>query len=417
MLHPRLAGISAVLAMSARVLAVEVADVDRSVLGRARGVSFYQGGFGSALSVHPTRAGHFFLLTDRGPNVGTGREDEKVFLRPGYAPRIGLFAREGGRLRLVRSVVLRDERGRPLVGLPNPPGRGGTGEAAFDLQGRTLRADARGVDPEGLAALPDGTFWVAEEYGPSLLHVDARGRTIERVSPHLPGRHGLPLPRVLAARRPNYGFEGLAATGRGTLVALLQGPLDNPGPAVRTSARLTRLVVFYPATGRTQQFAYLHDGPGYSNTALAALAEDEFLVVERDGAFAGHPTKPARHKRVYRVRLAGATDLSDPEDGPRGRLHEGKTPEELTDAERARAGLRPVERTLLVDLLALPGGYPHDKPEGLAVLGERTLALVNDDDFGITDEGGRLVPKTLPAAGGARDRNRVHFIELLAPLR
>ena len=76
------------------------------------------------------------------------------------------------------------------------------------------------------------------------------------------------------------------------------------------------------------------------------------------------------------------------------------------------AGLRPAARTLAVDLLALPGGYPHDKPEGMALLGPDVLAVCNDDDFGITDDDGKLVVKRLPGAAGARDRNRVRLIPL-----
>jgi len=39
-----------------------------------------------------------------------------------------------------------------------------------------------------------------------------------------------------------------------------------------------------------------------------------------------------------------------------------------------------------VDLLDL--GYPHDKPEGLVVLGRDEIGVVNDDDYSITDGGG-----------------------------
>jgi hypothetical protein len=221
------------------------------------------------------------------------------------------------------------------------------------------------------------------------------------------------LPRVIAGRRANYGIEGLALTPDGrSLVALLQGPLAASGG----DARLTRLLFYDLATGGTRQYAYVHDQPGLSNTAVAALSADELLVVERDGGFEGDARAPARHKRIYRARVAGATDLGDPEDGPRGRLFRGKMPEGMSGKEREAAGIRPVARELLLDLLALPGGYPHDKPEGLAVLGPRMLALVNDDDFGITDEDGRLVPKRLPGRGNARDRNRVLFIALDADL-
>lgn len=49
-------------------------------------------------------------------------------------------------------------------GLQNPHGRPLTGAE---------------IDPESLARAPDGTLWVGEEFGPSLLHFDAAGRLLE----------------------------------------------------------------------------------------------------------------------------------------------------------------------------------------------------------------------------------------------
>src|SRR5687768_2571856 len=91
--------------------------LDERVLLRHGGLTAWSGGFGSAMAPHPSRPGFFYFLSDRGPNAGTGREDEKVFLRSSHAPRIGLFRREGTRLRLVREILLRDAAGRPLTGL------------------------------------------------------------------------------------------------------------------------------------------------------------------------------------------------------------------------------------------------------------------------------------------------------------
>jgi hypothetical protein len=101
---------------------VEVVTLPARVLTRARGVRVYEGGFGSDLCAHPRDEGRFYLITDRGPNFGTGKEDEKVFVLPAWAPRIGLFARRGRAFRRIETVVLRDEQGRPLVGIPNPAG-------------------------------------------------------------------------------------------------------------------------------------------------------------------------------------------------------------------------------------------------------------------------------------------------------
>lgn len=38
-------------------------------------------------------------------------------------------------------------------------------------------------DPESMQVAPDGTIWFGEEFGPYLLHTDARGRLLEAPIP------------------------------------------------------------------------------------------------------------------------------------------------------------------------------------------------------------------------------------------
>jgi hypothetical protein len=59
----------------------------------------------------------------------------------------------------------------------------------------------------------------------------------------------------------------------------------------------------------------------------------------------------------------------------------------------------------------------HDKVEGQTVLDNRTIAISNDDDFGVTDDGaGNLIAKTLPLPG-VPDFNTIYILRLAAPLR
>ena len=75
-------------------------------------------------------------------------------------------------------------------------------------------------------------------------------------------------------------------------------------------------------------------------------------------------------------------------------------------------------KKLVVDLLTLPRGYPHDKAEGLAVISPTLIAVSNDDDFGIVPDGrGGISPKRLPAENNRVDVNRIYFIRLEQPLR
>ncbi len=385
------------------------------VLVEVNGVRVYGGGFGSALAVDPRQPGYFYMLTDRGPNADSLDPDKKIFAVPAFTPQIGRFRLDGDKLVLVKVIEIKNAQGKQVTGLPNPS-EGNTGEIAVDLQGRALGTDPDGLDSEGLVALPDGTFWISDEYGPWLVHVDAEGRTLERIGPF-----GGPksLPKVLALRRPNRGMESLTITpDGGTLVGLMQNPVDNPDTSVRKTSRMNRLVLFDPKSGASRQYAYMLDATSTVVSEIAAVTATTFIVSERDQLFPGDPQTPSKLKRVYKIDISRASDLSDSANGVNGRMVNGKTLEQLTDAELAKAGIVPATKELVVDLLALPGGYPHDKSEGLAVISDTMIAVSNDDDFGIVPDGkGGISAKRLPGAGNMVDVNRVYFIKLGKPLK
>jgi hypothetical protein len=258
-------------------------------------------------------------------------------------------------------------------------------------------------------ALKDGGFWISEEYGPSLLHLDRTGRTLERYSPFTGGSSALP--QVLQKRRANRGIEGLTLLpDRKTIVGVFEGPLDNPKDAGRKSV-ITRLLSYDVKTGLSKQYVYLQDAVDNRNSDIVAIDQKHLLVIERDGNMPGDSAKPAVTKRVYKIDLTNATDVSDPGNGPDGMLFGGKSLESLAPADLQAAGIVPVKKELLVDLLTL--GYPHDKPEGITIVDDTTIAISNDDDFGVTEG---PAPKLLPKLG-TTDFNEVYFIKLAAPLR
>jgi hypothetical protein len=259
--------------------------------------------------------------------------------------------------------------------------------------------------------LRDGSFWVADEYGPNLVHFDTTGRAIERVSPF--GSRGRTLPAVLAQRRPNYGFEGLTGdeTGR-HLVAIVQAPLDNPRAAGRESIHV-RIVIFDSQTGSTRQYLYPLDAAGFFATDIAWLSPTRFLVLERDVAFPGGDPASAQ-KKVYAVDLSQATDVSDSADTPAGRLANGKTLEAASAADLVAAKIAPAAKSLVADLLEF--AYPHDKPEGVVVFGPDEIGVVNDDDFSIADGGGGVAAAKRLPLNGSVDANFLWVIRLARPL-
>jgi hypothetical protein len=352
---------------SVSILPITVRDSIASV----GGVIVYHGGFGSAISRGP--GGQLYILTDRGPNYDFAAET-KAFAAPEVGPQVGVFERRATEVTLLRTIRLRNIDGSPITGLPNPPGSGATGETAVAPDGTRLEPDKNGLDTEGIHLLRDGTFWIADEYGPTLVHFDAAGQALERVSPW--GPRGRALPAVLAARRPNYGFEGLTGddTGR-ILVGVVQSPLDNPRAAGRESLHV-RIIVFDTRTGSSRQYLYPLDAVGFFAT--------------------------------------DATDVSDPANRPSGRLANGKTLEAASTADLVVENIEPATKRLVVDLVDL--GYPHDKPEGLVVFGRDEIGVVNDDDYSITDGGGGVAAvKRLPRTG-AVDAGFLWVIRLANPL-
>ena len=386
-----------------------------TVLGEFNGVKVYGGGFGSALALDPRAPGYFYLLTDRGPNADSTDPEKKVFPVPRFTPQIGRFKLQGDKLVLVSVIELRNAKGRKITGLPNPS-QGNTGEIAVDLRGGGLGTDPDGLDSEGLVALRDGTFWISDEYGPWLVHVNAKGWTLERIGP-FPGAKSLP--KVLALRRPNRGMESLTVTPDGTtLVGMMQNPVDNPDTSIRKTSRLNRIVVYHPRTGASLQYGYILDSTAAVVSEIAAVTNTTYIVSERDQLFPGDPQSPSKLKRIYKIDISQATDLSDPTDGRNGRLVNGKTLEQLSEVELRQAGIVPVTKKLVVDLLTLRGGYPHDKSEGLAVISPALIAVSNDDDFGIVPDGkGGIAAKRLPGENNRVDVNRIYFIKLEKPLR
>jgi hypothetical protein len=212
-------------------------------------------------------------------------------------------------------------------------------------------------------------------------------------------------------------MEGLTSVlGGKVLVGMMQSPLDNPRASGRAS-RLTRLVVFDTQTGTSKQYAYLLEASNLTNSEILSLGPKRFVVIERDGDFPG--SNPTAVKRLYQIDISGATDISDPTNGPKGLLVDGKSLEELTanavdPASVLRdAGIEPVAKKLAVDILATVPGYSHDKVEGITLVGENTIAVSNDDDFGVTNGDGGLVQKLIPGTTPPQpDFNEVVFVKL-----
>lgn len=380
-----------------------------SKLATIGGVDVINGGFGSGAAAHPTRKGEFYVITDRGPN--TDYLNGKKFLTPNFTPTIMHFKiNADGNIEVIKYIKLKNPSGQLITGLPNPVGMGSTGEIAYDASGNVLGTDTYGLDSESIVAAVDGTFWVSDEYGPHIVHYSADGVELERISPIGVNTGTRKLPAVLAKRRANRGMEGLCITPDGkTLVGTMQSTMYVPTKALATNTTLTRIVTFDIATGQTKQYLYKQDGGASDSVCdITALSSTEFLVIERDGNFGSQ----GGLKKVYRINISGASDVNGTDlAAVDGMKINGKALEQSTWAEITTAGLKPVTKTLAVDLVAKLG-YEHDKFEGIVYLGNNKLAVFNDDDFGVVDDGsGNPKAKILPKTGKV-DKGTMYVVDI-----
>ncbi|MEU7415165.1 esterase-like activity of phytase family protein [Streptomyces antibioticus] len=355
----------------------------RGTVADDRGVDL--GGIGS--DIYPTgRKGEFWTVTDRGPNgqIKVDGTKRRTFPVPGFDPAIVRIRVSGKTVRVVDAIPVTTRSGKPVMGLSNQEGRD---EAPYTYDAKTpLAYDPNGLDTEGIVRAADGTFWLVDEYGPSLVHVSARGRVLTRYVPdglHLTGTD-YPvveaLPSVLLHRKINRGFEGLALLPGGDLVLAVQSPLSLPDTDAGESSLTARLLRFSPRKKAvTAEYAYRFDpvnvvDPGEDDpselkiSSVVAVGGDRLLVEERTDKAA----------RLQVVRLGRSANIL-------GSRWDDKTTSPSLEqlADPSAAGVPVLAKRLVVDLGKV-AGVPG-KIEGVARVDHDTLALINDNDFGMTD--------------------------------
>ncbi|MFE1883229.1 esterase-like activity of phytase family protein [Streptomyces diastatochromogenes] len=346
------------------------------------------GGIGS--DIYPAgRKGEYWTVTDRGPNgqIKVDGKKRRTFPVPGFDPAIVKIRVSGDAIEVIDAIPITTSSGKAVTGLPNQ--KSGD-EAPYTYDATTpLSFNPNGLDTEGIVRAGDGTFWLVDEYGPSLVHVSARGQVLTRFVPKGLNLTGADypvveaLPSVLLHRKINRGFEGLAQLPCGDLVMALQSPLSLPDTAAGEASRTTRLLRFSPRKQAvTAEYAYRFDpvnvvDPSEDDTSelkissVVAVGGDRLLVEERTDKAA----------RLQLVRLGRETDILG------GSWDDDTTSPSLEQLDDpAAAGVPVLGKRLVVDLGKV-SGVPG-KIEGIARVDHDTLALINDNDFGMTDGAG-----------------------------
>ncbi len=177
-------------------------------------------------------------------------------------------------------------------------------------------------DPEGFVVNPiTGKLLVSDEYGPSLYEFNRDGslaRAFTTPANVAPRNAGTGVANYAsdagntAGKRSNRGFEGLAVSPDGKYAfAMLQSAMLDEGGS---SGSINRIVKFDNATGTAvAQYAYQmkRSGQGQGISALVAINDHEFLVLERNNRGVGVGADFATaDKEVYKIDISGATDVS-----------------------------------------------------------------------------------------------------------
>jgi hypothetical protein len=235
------------------------------------------------------------------------------------------------------------------------------------------------LDPEGIAYSPrDDTLVITSEgFANTLVPPFVRRYSLDghALGDYLVPTPFLPIPGVRGVRQ-NLAFESAAVTpnGRSLFVATENALVQDGPPATLAGGSPARILRYDTATGRLErQYVYVTDPIAEPSVPAGAFAvnglvdllplNDQFLLAMERSFSVGAPGT-GNTIRLYALKLAGADDVNG--------------------ADAIGAGVRPVEKRLLLDLDEL--GIPLDNVEGMTFGpdlpdGRGSLLLVSDNNF------------------------------------
>jgi Esterase-like activity of phytase len=366
-------------------------------------------GIGSGLTRCATDVpGIFWAIGDRGPNIKidvalehygldnlrslAALDGAKMMPALDIGPALAQLRIDGDKIVLLQTVPLRNCDDTAFSGLPVPASLHSEFEPIFAADGAVLGTVPSGADSEGAAAMADGSFWICDEYGPSLLHVTRAGRVLVRWVPQ--GTEGFyagadypvqpVLPAIAAARRLNRGFEAICLSSDETSIYIaFQSPLAHPDRAAYERSRHVRIWKLDAKTGaHLAEYLYPLDKPSaflrdaklgdvdrsdIKISEIIMLNESNLLVLERISA----------STKFYRV----DTGKADPVPAQYLDTAIRPTLEQMTREDLKSAEIPVLDKTLIFDTDEAP--EISADLEGMLLLCPSELLLVNDNDFGV----------------------------------
>ncbi|MEZ4815358.1 MAG: esterase-like activity of phytase family protein [Bdellovibrionota bacterium] len=292
----------------------------------------------------------FITVTDRGPNSEQELTKDKFparrFGAPSFSPLIVHFELDEKTLTatVTQTLALKSSRGKTISGLSNlspRTKRKDADELSLDENNNELPLDPSGLDPEGILQSANGDYWLVEEYRPSILQFSKDGQLKNRFIPIGSKIAGMDsakeiLPSHLTKRQLNRGFEGIALEGD-KLFAFLQSPLK------KKSLEIPVIEFDIKTKSVSNEYSYKLEGKDADKLGDAvSIGKNKFLVIEQNSKLGA-----GSFKKIFEVTLSKNQRRS---------------------------------KRIIADLSEL-GLSDLEKIEGITILGPRTIALINDNDF------------------------------------
>lgn len=331
----------------------------------------------------------FYTVTDRGVNIKCKDSKKlmgkrvckkgKIFPNANFTPTIYKIKVGNNSYEVLQKIQIKDKNGIQVSGVSNP-----NTEKSYDINGHELKYDPNGLDIESIVRVSDGTFWLSEEYGGSILHVSSDGRILKRVVPKGYKKNlknatyniSESLPKIISMRPLNRGIESIAISpDEKYLYFMMQSPLANPSKKDFKSSRNVRLFKYNIKKDKViAEFVYQMDKPDTFKldknkkqsdvkiSEMSCIGDDKLIVLERI----------SKTTKFYKVSLKGAFNILN------SKWDDKKTTPSLAQGYDGKF----IAKTLELDTSNIKG-MPK-KIEGIAYIDEHNWILTNDNDFGIS---------------------------------
>jgi len=340
----------------------------------------------------------FYTITDRGPNIRCKDSKKlmgenlckkgKIFPTAKFTPTIYKIKLFKNYYKVLEKIQIKDKHGNQVSGISNA----GT-ENAYDIKGNAIKFDPHGLDAEALVKLSDGSFWIAEEYGASILHISSDGRILKRVVPNgfeknlIGANYNISnsLPSIISKRPLNRGIESLAISeDENYLYFSMQSPLANPDKNAYKNSRNVRMFKYDIKDDTVVgEYVYQMDKPetfkldskknqnAVKISEMVAIGNDELIILER----------VSKTTKFYKISLQNSILNSKWDDL--------KTLPSLAQVQTLPELMK---KELVLDTSSIKG-MPK-KIEGIAYIDENNWILINDNDFGIDNYNTHIVKLT-----------------------